>query len=109
VYVPNATADPEEFGLTLEERVQILLHTVWRDGGVPLDPAEVCDTVLVDSRSGDYGDGFDPGRIERLGIQVSDQTLMAPGDTPRLDPQALSDTLLALASDGCRMARRRPA
>lgn len=109
VYVPNACPDPEEFGLTFEERIQILLHTVWRDGGVPHDPAEVCDTVLIDSRNGHYGEGFDPMRIERLGIQVRDLPVMIPGDSPRLDPSALTDTLLAIASEHSRASSRRPA
>jgi CofD-related protein of GAK system len=109
VYVPNPGPDPEEFGLSLEERVQMLLHTVWRDGGVPLDPTEVCDTVLIDSRNGRYGDGFDPTRIERLGIQVRDLNLTAPGKEPRFDPHALSDSLLSLATETLPESTRRPA
>jgi len=99
VYIPNTGTDPEEVGLSLQERVQVLLHTVWRDGGAPLDPSEVVDTVLLDSRRGHYEPGFDLGQIERLGLQVLDLPLIVPEGSPELDPDLLASVLMSLASE----------
>lgn len=94
VFVPNALPDPETPGVSVAGRVELLLDHLCRDSGV--QPCDVLDFVLVDSRNGDYEDGIGSIEVERCGMNLVDVPFLDPA-TGLADAKALAEVLLSLA------------
>lgn len=103
VYLPNLGADPEEYGMTLSEKVRALLGCLER--GLATDGrtdrrAGLLDYVILDADNlgcGNYGPPEELRRIENLGVAVIETELTIPARPDRLDPRLTVEKLLSLA------------
>lgn len=95
LFVPNTTGDPETVGMTVVDQVETLVHYLKADDPETISTSDVLNFVLVDSRNGDYP-GLDIERIQEMGIDVIDCSLIGFGRDPRVDPRFLVPVLLSL-------------
>jgi len=94
VYVPSTGHDPEAEGLSVADRVEVLLAHLKASGAS--EGSRVLDMVLLDIESGDYEGGIEQDRIRRLGVEIVNSRLVTDESTPDLDGQLLSEVLLSL-------------
>lgn len=57
VYIPNVGDDPEQLGMSVAAAVAVLLATLRRDAGSDAPASQLLQSVLVDTRSGEYRGG----------------------------------------------------
>lgn len=96
LYIPNTGADPEQFGMSVADALEELIHRVRADAGPDTPVERIVDLLLVDSRHGRYATPLDLRRVERLGVQVVDLELVRD-PAAGLDPERLCDVLVSLA------------
>lgn len=97
VYVPNtAGLDPEAWGMTLADLVTESLRYLRADDPAKIAVADVLDFVILDSRSGAYGELPPPSFWEDLGVRVIDTPLVSPESGPYIDERLLVPVLLSL-------------
>ncbi len=107
IYVPSMGRDPEQLGMTLSRAVETLVDRVRRDTGEDTPVERILNWVLVDRRDGDYAIGMDYERVEELGVEVVDVSLVRedrragqgfqPADSPvYIDAKRLAEILLSL-------------
>ncbi len=95
VYVPNTGHDPESFGLSLSEQVDILLYYGRKDQPAARD-RELLNYLVVDGEKGDYPGGIERGFLKRRGIEIIDTPLISDTSCPLLDAGQLLPVLLSL-------------
>ncbi|MFW5731344.1 MAG: GAK system CofD-like protein [Desulfonatronovibrionaceae bacterium] len=96
IYIPNTGNDPEQFGTSLAQRVEILVDQLSRSCFQPCPDSALLDLVLIDKDHSLYQGGVDIKRIESLGIKVLEARLALEKDKPRLDCTLLVETLLSM-------------
>lgn len=96
IYVPSTGDDPECFGLSVADQVEILARQLMADDPGKIALADVLQYVLVDSRHGRYPGGLDTGRIKRMGLDLIDCTLIGYGPSTEIDDRFLVPILLSL-------------
>lgn len=96
IYIPNTGHDPEQFGTSLAERVEILLEHLGRSCFQPCSPSSLLDLVLIDRDHSLYQGGVDIERLESLGIKVLECRLTSEQSKPGLDCTLLVETLLSM-------------
>jgi CofD-related protein of GAK system len=95
VFIPNTSHDPELLGHTLADQVEVLIETLAADG--PIEPADVLDYVVVDSRSASYPGKVDRKRLRNLGVEVIDVPLVSTASSPLIDETLLVPVVVSLA------------
>jgi CofD-related protein of GAK system len=96
VYIPNLGTDPEQFGMSVLDCVEVIRRQVSRDAGAEIPVTGVLDFVLVDAEHADYGDRLDVAALRGLGLQVIDLRLMREDERQRLDPERLAEILVSM-------------
>lgn len=94
VFIPNQGDDPEQFGMTLTQSLQLLIDYLQSDVSVSI-PSDFIDFVMVDSKNGSYPGGIPFDLIKQLGIQVIDTKLLQKG-SKYYDDDRLVSALLSL-------------
>lgn len=97
LYVPNPSPDPEEFGLSLPQRVRRLVAALRADAGEAAPMDRLLDFVLVDSSRGQYGPGWSRAEIEDMGVRVVDLELILNSERPLFDPRRLASAIMSFA------------
>ena len=100
VYVPNPGHDPEEGGMSLTEKVEVLLGYLERNSGTRTPVPLLLSHVLVDRRGAGIDDG-EVAAVEELGLRVIDAPILEPGAGgggvhPVVAPGPVLDILTAL-------------
>lgn len=102
VYIPNVGDDPEQLGMSVAAAVAVLLATLRRDAGSDAPASQLLQSVLVDTRAGEYRGGLDAEGIRAQGVTIIDRPLIDDGASahaPKLVAQALFE-LAARKDDG---------
>lgn len=97
VFIPNTGTDPELFGHSLADQVEILLETLKRDDSAPIEDSDVLNTILVDERNGHYPGCLDRDDLARRGINMINCRLVSMRSQPYIDEKMLVPILLSLA------------
>jgi len=95
VYIPNTGDDPEQFGRSLNELVEILAKFLLR-GGRYGSVHKLLNFVLVDTVNGRYPEPYNLDQIRSMGIEVIDTKLISERSAPYIDEDLLSFALLSL-------------
>lgn len=95
VYIPNWGDDPEEYGLTLADKVERLLDSLKCNAERPLADSDVLNFVLIDRQGGPPEFKSQLKGIEARGIQVIDCDLADPNQSGLIDPNKLVLMLLS--------------
>jgi len=98
LYIPNTGIDPEQQGLSVADRVALLLRTLRRDAGPHTDTARLLHTVLVDSARGSYPGGIDAEGITAQGVELRDLPLVQPDNVQRHIPELVTRAILAASA-----------
>src|SRR5690606_727156 len=94
-YVPNTGADPEQLGLSLARRVELLLETLRRDA--PDAPApRLLHFVIVDEAAHARIKPIELKQVAELGIDVLKTRLISESSAPKIDAELLARVLVAL-------------
>ena len=96
VFIPNTGDDPECFGLTLAEQVELLLSALCRGEGESLVPADLLSIVLVDENSSRYSGTLLPEKLAKMGIQLISCPLVSDTSVPYIDEDLLIPVLMSL-------------
>lgn len=96
IYIPNTGHDPEQFGTSLHQRVEILLQYLRQSSNNLYPDSKLLDMVLIDRNHSLYQGGIDPEYIKRLGVDVLETNLCIDHKNPRLDNQLLMECLLSM-------------
>ena len=96
VYVPNTGYDPEQHGMSLVDSIGELLAYVRADAGGDVPISSVVNWLLLDEHTANYGMKIDETELERMGICVLRSNLVTAASHPHVDPQRLTQELLAL-------------
>ncbi len=94
VFIPNLGNDPEQFDMTLNESVDVLLH-VMKQALTDKSAGVLLDFILYDSKNGSY-ECLDIESLRKKGIEVIDVPLISAESEPYYDPELLSNALLSL-------------
>jgi CofD-related protein of GAK system len=95
IYIPNTGKDPECFGYTVMEQVDMLLGYGRKNDGTRT-PSDLINLVLIDRRHGNYQGGIDDDYFKRQGIKLIDCPLINSASKPYIDENLLLPVLLAL-------------
>ena len=99
LYIPNTGIDPEQQGLSVADRVALLLKTLRRDAGPQTETARLLHAVLVDSVHGSYPGGIDVEGVTAQGVELRDLPLVQPDNVQRHIPELATQAILsAMAS-----------
>ncbi|MCP3670553.1 MAG: GAK system CofD-like protein [Gammaproteobacteria bacterium] len=96
VFVPCLGHDPEQFGLSTERSIEVLLHYLKLGTNQDCPSSQLLNHVLMDSSNGNYASAVSKSRMDKLGIKLIDTTLITEQSTPYYDPDLLVGTLLSL-------------
>ncbi|SDQ72259.1 CofD-related protein, GAK system [Pseudovibrio sp. Tun.PSC04-5.I4] len=92
VYVPNLGTDPEQFGLSHNERIDALLKHLRVDAGQDTPTEKLLNFVIADEQQAME---FDWAALEAQGISLIGCDLTTPESVPYYDPEKLVTTLLS--------------
>ncbi|MGD2109168.1 MAG: GAK system CofD-like protein [Phycisphaerae bacterium] len=94
-YISNLGTDPEAYGMSLADRVEVLLKYLRAGASREMRTDELLNVVLIDN--GDGGVKVDEIRAVRdLGIDVVDCPLVTERSAPYIDPAELLPVLMSL-------------
>jgi len=96
VFVPCLGQDPEQFGITIDRSIEILLQHLKQDAGRDCPINKLLNYVLIDSKNGNYPSTVSRALLDKLGIQLIDTTLITKQSAPYYDPDILVGALLSL-------------
>ncbi len=96
VYIPNTGHDPEQHGMTVASCAEALLRYARADAGSDLPLSQVINLVILDRNSENYAIGVELERLKAMGLQVITLELVTEASHPQIDPQRLTEALLAL-------------
>jgi CofD-related protein of GAK system len=96
VYIPNTGHDPEQYGMSLADSLEVLVRYVRADAGGDVPLGRIVNLVLLDRDPSNYGMRVDIERLERLGVQVATLELVTDSSGPHAHPLRLAEALLSL-------------
>jgi CofD-related protein of GAK system len=96
IYIPNTVTDPETFGLTLADQIEILISYLKKDSPKQILTCQVLNFIVVDKQNADYPGGIDEKRITHLGVRIIDYPVVTEKTSPLIDEQQLISLLLSL-------------
>lgn len=94
VYIPNLGNDPEQYDLSLEQLIILLLNYLQQDAP-DTEPNQLINFILVDSKNATYTGDIPVNLIQKLGITLIDTKLMNKGDQ-YYDDEKIVSVLLSL-------------
>jgi CofD-related protein of GAK system len=94
VFVPNSGPDKECPNATVEEMTRTLRQYLMN--GSDIEPKQILNMVILDSRNGVYTHRPDLKVLEAMGITVIDTELVTSQSHPYYDPERLLGVLLSL-------------
>ena len=92
VFIPNQGDDPEQFGMTLAQSLQILVDYLQRDVS-DSKATDFINFIIVDSKNGIYAGGIPFNLLDELGIQIIDTKLIHKGNKYYNDDRLVSALL----------------
>jgi CofD-related protein of GAK system len=96
IFVPSTYPDPEAFGLSLKDQVDLLLRLLQQRGDGEASPGSFLDAVIIDQTESAADDPENLRRsLHRLDIPLLAAELVTPKTRPRIDPQRLVPLLLS--------------
>jgi len=95
IYIANRGVDPEQYGLSLARRVEVLLKYLRAGAKREMRTEELIDFVLVDTRDGEVKPE-DIRAVSDLGVKVVDYPLVTDSSAPYLDDAQTLAVLLSL-------------
>ncbi len=96
VYVPNTGEDPEQFELTINDNIEILLRYLKIGTSENTKNSELLNFAVIDSKNGTYSGKLDKERFEKLGIEIIDAPLVSSRSSPHVDEDLVLEVLLSL-------------
>ena len=95
VFVPSTGHDPECVGVSVADRVRLLLrYLVGRGAQEGCRPVE---SVVVDLKNGEYSGGVDVRALQGMGLEVIDQALVTAASAPYIDGKRLAKLLVSFS------------
>ncbi|MFZ5812424.1 MAG: GAK system CofD-like protein [Thermodesulfobacteriota bacterium] len=97
VYIPNQGHDPEEYGMSLADRVETLFRYLEKSCTAPVERSRLLQFVLVDSSPDAAFGASEISRVRRMGVKVIEAELVSEKSRPYLDPRRVIEHLVALS------------
>lgn len=97
VYVPNLGTDNEQYGMTLQDSVETLIHYLRRDAGNVVATEMLLTHVLLDEDTSLYAGELDADFIQAHGIQVIKSRLVTGDRNTYYNPRLLAEALASLS------------
>ena len=97
IFIPNTGADPELYGQSLSDQVEILLHYLKKDDPDHIKDSDVLNYILIDERNGNYPGQLDRDDLAQRGITTISTRLVSMRSQPYIDEKMLVPILLSLA------------
>ncbi|MBD8877096.1 GAK system CofD-like protein [Roseibium polysiphoniae] len=94
VFVPSLGDDPEAMGLSVAQKVQILLRYLKKDAGTDISDDQLLNLVLLDA--GEDTSARDLEDLAKLGIPAVALDLVSRPSAPYYDPHQVCEALLSL-------------
>ncbi|MGD9157412.1 MAG: GAK system CofD-like protein [Desulfobacteraceae bacterium] len=94
IFIPNTGNDPELYGLSVADQVEILIRYLKKDNEENIASGDLLNFVVIDRKNGDYGE-IDCDRIRKAGIEVIDCPLISEESAPYIDEKLLVPILLS--------------
>ena len=97
IYIPNTgTLDPEEFGMTINDKVMTLISYLTKDDPENIQPRDVLNFVLLDSKRGDYPGELEIKELTKMGVNIIDTELISDQSYPLIDEKLLVPVIMSL-------------
>ncbi|MCG8609482.1 MAG: GAK system CofD-like protein [Pseudomonadales bacterium] len=96
VYVPNLGVDPEQFGMSVTDSVETLLHYLRQGLGDKVEDTQLLNYVLVDNELSRYDAGLSRSWFRKRGIELIQTELVTEASAPYYDNARLAQALLSL-------------
>ena len=96
IYIPNLGNDPEQFGVSMDQSLKVLLNYLRADVSSDCPTQKLLNFVLVDTKNGQYPDQLSTSLLRKLDIQLIDTKLVSKQSAPYYDPELLVAALLSL-------------
>lgn len=96
LYIPNTGIDPEQVGLSLEQRTELLLRYLRRDAGENTPTSKLLNFVLLDETARKR---TKPNALEKtadLGIDLLETRLISEQSKPEIDSELLARVLVSM-------------
>ena len=93
VYIPNVLDDPEELGLTIEDKIKILLTHLQRDCAKDTPVSALLNYVILDKTQKILLSELAISNFAKQGIEIIDCSLISPQSRPLFDNALLADIL----------------
>ncbi|MDJ0887915.1 MAG: GAK system CofD-like protein [Desulfobacterales bacterium] len=97
VFIPSTGNDPELFGHSLGDQVEVLLEALKRDDPAHIKDGDVLNYILLDERNGNYPGALEHDALARRGIQTISYRLVSMRSQPYIDEKMLVPILLSLS------------
>ncbi len=97
LFIPNTCPDPELYGISINDQVDILLNYLKKDVPETTRPKNFLDIIIIDKKNGHYNGTLNRGAMRKKGITVIDSRLITPESAPFVDEKLLIPLLLTLA------------
>ncbi len=97
VFIPSTGNDPELFGHSLSDQVEVLLEALKKDAPPDIKDSDVLNYILLDERNGNYPGALDKDALARRGIQTIGCRLVSMRSRPYIDEKMLVPILLSLS------------
>lgn len=97
IYIPNTgTLDPEEYGMTINDKVMTLISYLTKDDPENIQPRDVLNFVLIDSKRGDYPGELNMKELTKMGVNIIDTELISDRSYPLIDEKLLIPVIMSL-------------
>jgi CofD-related protein of GAK system len=96
VYIPNTGVDPEQIGLSLEQRVDKLLKHLKHDAGEGTPTDKLINFVLLDETARQRTKPSSFKAVGERGIDTLETRLISEQSTPEIDAELLARVLVSM-------------
>ena len=96
VFIPNLGVDPEQYGLSVLDSVNILIDYLQRDAGKNVPVNRLLNYIIIDSKNGSYSSTISSRQLKKYGISLIDTDLVSEHSTPLYDNEKLLHAILSL-------------
>jgi CofD-related protein of GAK system len=97
VYIPNLGSDPEQYGMSLDASLDVLLSYLQQDAGASTNADRLLNYILLDSHNGKYPSALSAEKLRKHGIVLIDTPLVSERSAPYYDDAQLVHALLSLS------------
>ena len=96
LYIPNTGVDPEQIGLSLEHRTELLLRYLRRDAGENTPTNKLLNFVLLDETARQRTKPNALEKTSELGIDLLETRLISEQSKPDIDSELLARVLVSM-------------